>query len=370
MPTQKNNKPYKVLVAPLDWGLGHATRCIPLIQSLLEDGCEVWLAGSGPSGKLLTAEFPDLPYREIPSHPVQYARSRGRFLLTMLGQLPRLLRQVKEEKYWLEQFLEQHPMDVILSDNRYGLHHPSTTNILITHQLGPRLGVSNGADRILARVHKRLMNNFNACWVPDHPFHPNLSGLLGHPTWTAPIPVHYIGPLTRFKPATNPIIPGKITIVLSGPEPQRNLLEKKCLQELRSWTGPITMVRGLPQNTQPIAAPAHWTVFDHLPTPLLQQEMEEAERIIARCGYSTLMDLSVLKKRSILIPTPGQPEQEYLAGWIGAQGLAYCIAQTDDLLLALKQEEQAPRSFNLHIEDRNAGTGLIPALHLMRSLRP
>ncbi len=366
MSAEKNNKSQKVLVAPLDWGLGHATRCIPLIETLLQEGFEVWLAGSGPSGKLLATEFPNLPYQEIPAHRIQYSKTKQGFKWTMIGQLPKLLRQVQAERSWLENFLKHQPIDIILSDNRYGIHHPSTHNILITHQVGPRSGLSKGADRILARIHARLMKQFNACWVPDHAGHPNLSGLLGHPTHQPPIPIHYIGPLSRFKYNPAPVIEKKITIVLSGPEPQRTLLEEKCLRELSTWDGPVTLVRGLPYNASPIAAPTHWKVFDHLPTQPLQEEMEESERIIARCGYSTLMDLAALQKRAILIPTPGQPEQEYLADWIREQKLAHCIEQTHDLMEAMKQSDEDVRSF----QGNSQATNTKSALQWIRSLRP
>ncbi len=366
MSAEKNNKRSKVLVAPLDWGLGHATRCIPLVQTLLQEGFEVWLAGSGPSGKLLSIEFPNLPYQEIPSHHIRYAKTKAGFRWAILSQLPKLLRQVQAERSWLDHFLRTQPVDIVLSDNRYGLYHPSTFNVLITHQLRIRSGLSRTLDWIVANILSRLLKNFSACWVPDHAGHPNLSGLLGHPRQTPPIKVQYIGPLTRFKSTRPPTIEKKITIALSGPEPQRTLLEEKCVQELKEWKGPITLVRGIPFNASPIATPPHWNVFDHLPTQPLQKEMEESDRIIARCGYSTLMDLSVLKKNAILIPTPGQPEQEYLANWICEQKLAHCIEQTEDLLEAMKRSDEDVRSFELNSQATNTES----ALQWIRSLRP
>ena len=168
MPAEKNNISLRVLVAPLDWGLGHATRCIPLINLLLQEGFEVFLGGSGASGKLLAAEFADLPYQEIPSHRVKYSETRRGFAWAMLRQIPKLFFwQLRQERAWLKKFIKRQPLDVVISDNRYGLYHPSTHNILITHQLGLRSGLSKGADRILRRVHDRLLKKFNACWVPE-----------------------------------------------------------------------------------------------------------------------------------------------------------------------------------------------------------
>ena len=337
MPTEKNNKSLQILVAPLDWGLGHATRCIPLVRSLLQDGNQVFLAGSGPSGHLLRTEFPQLPYTEIPTHTIKYARSRTGFRWTILQQIPALWRQIQAEKKWLHNFLLQHPIDQVISDNRYGLHHSSTHNILLTHQLGLKSGVSPIVDRVLQSMLIRLLKNFQEVWVPDQADEPTLSGELGHPTYTPPVPVHYIGPLTRFTPTNQATISNKITIVLSGPEPQRTLLEEKCMRELNEWKGDVTLIRGLPVGGKRIDTQAHWQVFDHLPVAALQQQIEEAEWVIARCGYSTLMDLHVLSKKAILIPTPGQPEQEYLAHWLPDKSQWHCLDQKADLLATLSR---------------------------------
>ena len=288
----------------------------------------------------------------------------------MLRQLPKLFFwQRREEREWLKKFIKHQPLNVVISDNRYGLYHPSTQNILITHQLGLRSGLTKGADRILRRVHDRLLKKFNACWVPDEAGHPNLSGELGHPTWEIPIPVQYIGPLTRFHFTENPVTAKKITIVLSGPEPQRTLLEKKCLKELCEWNGMSTLVRGLPDGSESIEAPPEWISYNHLPTDRLQQEIQEAEWVIARSGYSSLMDLFALKKKAILIPTPGQPEQEYLANWIAKQGMARCIRQEDDLSIALSYETAGILALDISNKETNRRSELIHSLDQLRSLR-
>ncbi len=332
MTDKKNNISKQILVAPLDWGLGHATRCIPLIRRLLADENQVFLAGSGASGHLLRSEFPHLPYAEIPSHPVHYARSRNAFHWSILKQIPALIKQIRAERTWLNQYLSTQSIDQIIADNRYGLHHSTTHNILITHQLGLKTGLYKWMDQMLQRMLYGLLKNFHEVWVPDNKDEPWLSGELGHPKNTPPCPIKYIGPLSRFTATNRNQIPNKLTILLSGPEPQRTLLEEKCLRELAEWEGPVTLIRGLPLGGKETNAPAHWNAFDHLPIDLLQQEIEEAEHIIARCGYSTLMDLYVLNKPAMVIPTPGQPEQEYLARWIYEQSLFQILDQQQDLL--------------------------------------
>jgi UDP-N-acetylglucosamine transferase subunit ALG13 len=231
-----------------------------------------------------------------------------------------------------------------------------------------RSGLSKAADRILRGINNRLLKKFNYCWVPDHAEYPNLSGALGHPTWPTPTPVAYIGPLTRFHPSKTPEIPAKLTLVLSGPEPQRSLLEKKCLQELNTWKGRITLIRGLPTKSKSIVAPPSWKVYDHLPSDQLQQEIEEAEVVIARCGYSTLMDLCALNKKAILIPTPGQPEQTYLANWIKDQNLACCIAQDSDLSQLLQDKSTDIPVLNISVNKINNPSILIQSIDQLRSL--
>lgn len=370
MPTEKNNISLRILVAPLDWGLGHATRCIPLVHTLLHQGHQVRLGGSGASGKILAAEFPDLPFDEIPSHEIQYASTKRRFGSAMLCQLPKLFRQIRQERLWLREYLQRYPIDVVLSDNRYGLHHPSTYNVLITHQLEPRSGIAKWADRILHVLGDQVLKHFNVCWVPDHADYPTLSGALGHPKRKLPIPIRYIGPLTRFHVADCPIEEKKICIVISGPEPQRTLLEQKCIRELAQWDGTIILTRGLPTGSTHLTLPVNWQAFDHLPTKQLQQEIASSEWVVARSGYSTLMDLSALKKKAILIPTPGQPEQEYLADWIGSQGLARCIDQEEDLLIALTEQPERIDPFQLQKDHINTEDPLIASLQLIRSLQP
>ncbi|MFM7671394.1 MAG: glycosyltransferase [Bacteroidota bacterium] len=342
MSDKKNNILNRVLVAPLDWGLGHATRCIPLIHRLLEEGNQVYLAGSGPSGHLLRTEFPRLPYTEIPSHAIRYSKNAKGFAWTLLKQIPALIRQIRKERKWLNEYLTNHSIDQVISDNRYGLYHPSTHNIILTHQLNVQTETVSWLEKFINKILSRLLTNFDAVWVPDVEGVPNLSGELGHPTNALPIPVKYIGNLSRFTPNHPAIIAEKITILLSGPEPQRTILEEKCLRELAEWKGPITLIRGLPLGGKPIDAPPHWQVFDHLPIDLLQQQIEEAEWVIARCGYSTLMDLDALNKQAILIPTPGQPEQEYLARHLSDRKEWAGIDQSKDLLSTLNIARSLP----------------------------
>jgi UDP:flavonoid glycosyltransferase YjiC (YdhE family) len=325
----------RILVSPLHWGLGHATRCIPVIQRLGQRGAQVLLAGSGSSGALLREAFPQLSYHELPAHEVTYARSATGLMWKILQQLPRLARNVEADHQWLERFLKVQALDAVISDNRYGLYHPSLHSVFITHQLEIRTPLGAAGNALLRRYHYRLIDRFDSCWVPDGPA-PGLAGALAHPTVLPRIPTSYIGPLSRF---TTPAASAKtwdLVILLSGPEPQRTIWEQELLQQLPHFRGSVLMLRGLPQEPEPLHVPPQVQVHAHLPQAEMQAALAGAGLVLARCGYSTVMDLAALRKRSILVPTPGQSEQEYLARHLTKTGFACCIPQKGfDLQAAL-----------------------------------
>lgn len=346
-PPEKQGKP-RILLAPLDWGLGHATRCIPLIRELLAQGADLVLGGSGLSGKLLQAEFPQLPYLEIPSASIRYSR-KGFFLpLKILLQTPAFIRQMKEENRWLRQTVEEWQLDAIISDNRYGLYHPGIPSVLITHQLAIKTGLGKTADGLIRRKNYRQLKNFSSCWIPDTAQEGGLAGELAHPDKKPVIPYRYIGPLTRFSRSTALAEPGRLLILLSGPEPQRTQLEERILKDLHRCPGLITLVRGVDLSAPLLPSTSQIRIYNQLPAAELEKEMQLAEWVISRTGYTTLMDIFPLRKKSILIPTPGQPEQEYLGLYHGVKRHALVIPQEQfHLLTALDEARSFPYSFPL-----------------------
>lgn len=322
--SQSPSKP-RILVAPLDWGLGHATRCIPLIHTLLNKGADVVLAGTGKTEALLRTEFPELPLLPLPGYAIRYGKTAWGTFAALLRQVPKLLRAIKQEEAWLQQVVDEYNITAVLSDNRYGLHHPDVYSVFITHQLQ----VKTPLRRVEVLLQKRIygyLKKFNACWVPDYAAEPNLAGMLSHPRRLPPVPVTYIGPLSRFVPAA-PVLTHYILILLSGPEPQRTMLETKLLQQAQLFQTPILVVRGLPGHTGLPPVPYHITIVNHLPAATLQKAIENAQFVISRCGYSTVMDMMLLQKKCVFIPTPMQTEQEYLAQHLMRQNRALCIPQ-------------------------------------------
>lgn len=238
----------------------------------------------------------------------------------------KILTRIKAENRWLHTILAQYPVDLVISDNRFGLHTPKKPCIFITHQLLIKTGLGALADRILQRWNYRLIRRFTTCWVPDEGGERSLAGDLAHPRRQLPIPVKYLGPLTRLANCTTTSGSG-LLIILSGPEPQRSLFEKLLLDQLVDHRGEVVLVRGLPLATNVPPAPAHCRVLNHAPAAELQQLICAAGVVISRCGYTSVMDLLVLQKKTILVPTPGQAEQEYLATHLRHQGWVLSTSQ-------------------------------------------
>lgn len=307
----------KILIAPLDWGLGHTTRCIPLIAYLRRLGHQVFAAASGASARLLSDNFPALDILPLEGYQIQYSKYKNAFAAKIIVQIPKILAAIKKEHRWLAIQQNIHGFDLIISDNRYGLYHHNIPSVIMTHQLQILSGKGKWADRILQRLHYPLLEKFNATWVVDEAGADQLSGKLAHPG-RLPRNACYIGLLSQFTGADTDSNstgkPGHILVLLSGPEPMRSQLEAILLQQARALTAyRFSFVAGNPLGKQQEYLPQHMRYVTHLHAAQLLQELNDASLVICRSGYSTLMDLAVLGKKALLIPTPGQTEQEYLA---------------------------------------------------------
>jgi uncharacterized protein (TIGR00661 family) len=316
----------RILIAPLDWGLGHVTRCIPIIHELLIHQYEVIIAASGASAILLKKEFPALQLIVIKGYDIRYSRRKFWLPLVLLWQFPKLLFRVMKEQSWLKKWLENNNIHLIISDNRLGLHHPTIPSIYITHQLKIKTG-NTWAEWILQKIHYHFINKYQQCWVPDMAGDNNLAGELSHPKKLPKIPVNYIGLLSRF--GKKEAMPGyDLLFIISGPEPQRTIFEALIFEVLKNYQGTALVIRGLPgtpaikniQNPQV-------QVLNHLSTVELNDAINQSNLIISRSGYTTVMDLVKLQKKAVLVPTPGQTEQEYLATYLLSKKYFYSVEQ-------------------------------------------
>jgi uncharacterized protein (TIGR00661 family) len=328
-----NNPAYdslKVLIAPLDWGLGHATRCFPVIKELLNQRCEVIVAASGVQRALLQEEFASLTFVDLPGYRIKYGKNRAITILRLLCSIPKILIRIKQERAWLRGFAAREGLDLVISDNRYGLAVPGVFCVFITHQLLIRTPFGRWADLLLQRMNYRFIRRFSRCWIPDIDGPEALAGELSNPKRMPRVATRYIGTLSRMEGQAAPEETDML-VLLSGPEPQRSILEEKALSGMREITGRrMALVRGLPGGGTALQnLPAGLAVYDHLPAPALERMIAGARLVVARSGYSTVMDLARMGKRAVLIPTPGQTEQEYLGRHLAAKGWAVCMRQND-----------------------------------------
>jgi uncharacterized protein (TIGR00661 family) len=328
----------RVLIAPLDWGLGHATRCIPLVNSFLKRDWQVVIAADGAVEMLLRQEFPQLQFLKLQGYNVQYSQSRLMLPLKIASQVPGILSLIKKENHWLNSIIEQQEIDLVISDNRFGLYTEKVPCIFMTHQLNIKAPF-RWMERKLLQVNYNYISKFTECWVPDTAMN-GLAGGLSHPRDLHPFPIRFIGPLSRFKRVMAPV-KYKYLFLISGPEPQRTLLEKKILKQVSELKGEMLVVRGKPGENELFPFPGNITVVDHLQGSELEKAMNSAEYIISRSGYTTVMEIASLQKRSVLIPTPGQTEQEYLATHLMKQGYVVSVKQQNlDLVNTLAMAEQ------------------------------
>ncbi|HEY2726625.1 MAG TPA: glycosyltransferase, partial [Parafilimonas sp.] len=293
----------KILIAPLDWGLGHATRCLPLISYFLSLNCEVTIAASPTSKALLQTEFPALQFLNLNSYNIIYSRKKRWMPFKILLQTPKILRAVNEEHEWLKNLLATRHFDTIISDNRYGFYSEKVYSVFITHQLQIRTSLNFAKNLVRKQTYKRI-DKFNECWVPDFEGNLNIAGELSHPKTLPETPVKYIGMLSRFKSEVCASNVYKYLIIISGPEPQRTIFEEKIFAFAKSCNEKILIVRGKPEEKNSIEENFNCTIYNHLGTTELEDAFNASEFIISRCGYTSVMEILSLQKKSILIPTP------------------------------------------------------------------
>lgn len=365
LPNEKIPGKIRILVAPLDWGLGHATRCVPIIRELLTQDCDVWLAGEGAQKELLKTEFPALPFLDLPGYRIRYAKTKKGLLWKMIRQGPKLRRAIQQEHQWLKKTVREYSFDAVISDNRYGLYHSKISCVFLTHQLCIKSPLGKWTEKILRKRNYKYINRFSECWVPDSESENNLAGELSHPEKKPSIPVRYIGLLSRFDSFTPLGDGGKkphLLVLLSGPEPQRSLLEEKIIHEISHYNGTAVVVRGLPGYASLIPSTNMIHFYNHLPAKELNEEMLKAEYIISRSGYSTVMDIVALQKKSLLIPTPGQTEQEYLGEYLMKRGIALCMRQ-ENFSLTAALETAAGYSYSIPVMQNNMQVVIADFLH-------
>jgi uncharacterized protein (TIGR00661 family) len=316
------NTDKNILVAPLNWGLGHATRCIPIINALLSHGFTPILASDGSALQLLRKEFPNLQALELPSYEIHYAQKAKNFKWKLLKNSPKTIAAIFEEKRLVKIWVDQLNLIGIISDNRLGVRSKKVPSVFITHQLNV---LSGKTTFISSKLHQMLISKYQECWVPDFEFKPNLTGKLGHLKKTK-LHLKYLGALSRLKKQEIPVV-FDLMILLSGPEPQRSFLEELLLKEVKNSDKKIVFIKGIIEKEQTMLQQNNCTIYNFMQTSELEKTFNESQFVLCRSGYTTVMDLVQLQKKAFFIPTPGQFEQEYLAKKYQKEGLVNYSSQ-------------------------------------------
>lgn len=317
-----NSENKTILIAPLNWGLGHATRCIPIIKALQANNFTPIIASDGIALELLRKEFPYLKTLELPSYQIEYAKNGKNFKWKLIKSLPKMLEAISEEKTIIKKWIKKHKIDGIISDNRLGVFSKKIPSVFITHQLKVMTGNTTW---ITSKLHQHIIKKYTACWVPDVNSKLNLTGKLGHLD-NNPLKVNYLGPLSRMH-KVELSIQYDLMIILSGPEPQRGLLEAHLTEEVKRFDGKIVFIKGIIEVDQKKEQIGNVTYYNFMKTRQLEQTFNESDKVLCRSGYTTIMDLTKLNKKAFFIPTPGQYEQVYLAKKLQQEGLVPYASQ-------------------------------------------
>ncbi len=318
----------KVLLSPLDWGLGHTTRSIPVVRALLRAGASVTLAGSPSSLYIFREEFPELEFLEAPRYDIHYPSHGSEMPLWVMRNQKSFFHTIREEQEWVETMVIRRGFDRVISDNRFGFYSKKVPSAYITHQWRIAFPFPFRLWEPLGTLwHHQFMKNFSEVWVPDFEEYPGLAGKLSHVNSAQ---THYfIGTLSRFSPPETPENQKEIDIlaILSGPEPMRTQLEQKLKKILPQIPGNHEMILGCPGQKLPQEMQGNIRLYSHLETGKFTAAVARAKKVIARSGYSTIMDMLRFKADCIFVPTPGQTEQIYLAKLLQKENRAVYLSQ-------------------------------------------
>ena len=330
----------RILIAPLDWGLGHATRCIPVIRYLLEKKCEVVIGADGRPLDLLKKEFSSCEFVQMNGYDISYPKS-GSMALKIAAQIPKILSGIKKEHELLKKIIKEKKIDAVISDNRFGLWSDDIPCVFMTHQLMIK---SPFGEKWIHELNKKYISKYAECWVPDVQSTVNLSGDLSH-KFPLPENAKFMGVLSRFErdkffPPQRNTDYYDVMAIVSGTEPQRTIFEQLISKQFNETKLKTFLVAGKTEvyHGQKIANNKYKS---HLSSDKMQRQIFNSSIIVSRPGYSTVMDLAMLGKKAIFVPTPGQTEQEYLAKYFMENNIAFSMTQNKfDLNVALKESEK------------------------------
>ncbi len=334
----------KILIAPLDWGLGHATRCVPIINILRSLGVEVVIAADRRPAQLLRKEFPDLEHLRFPGYEIVYP-DHGNMAWMMFRQLPKIASGIAFERRHTEELVRKHRFDAVISDNRWGVRSNAVPSALIINQLRILLSKNlRWGQWIIDGANRMLIAPFNELWVPDADRTDNMLGELADPSLRTRR-THFVGPISRLQPLPSGPKTTQVIVIISGPEPQRSIFERMIVSQLLRTELTALIVRGIPEQDGVESVSERITMVNSMTGNELSEAIASSEIIISRSGHSTIMDMAILGRNPIFIPTPQQTEQEYLALRLRNNGICYSESQQEFDLQRCIERHKAYKGF-------------------------
>jgi uncharacterized protein (TIGR00661 family) len=320
-----------ILICPLEWGLGHAARMIPLAEKLRDQNYNIIFGAGEKHLAFIRGELPGLDYINFPGFRPAYSRFLPQYIV-LLSQIPVIIYHLISEHIRLKKIIKDYSINIVISDNRFGLWNKKIPTVYITHQpLIPFPRLFSFLEFTGAYLHRIIIRKYTFCFIPDLPGDINLTGRLSH-SIKLPENTRFTGILSRFAglPASTNVPPpdaGQIAVILSGPEPQRGILEKKLTDILKLKDYQVVILGGKPGSQSGMTSDGNIKRYDLLHRQAMKDVISGSGTIISRSGYTTIMELVSLCRSAILIPTPGQTEQEYLSRYLAGKGLFSAIPQ-------------------------------------------
>lgn len=344
-----------ILICPLNWGLGHATRCVPIIKALSNQGHRVIIAADEGPLAFLKNEFPDYEFITFSGFSPIYSKSNSQ-VFKLMASLPGALMDFRKDHKTVESIVKSQDIDVVISDNRFGCWSNNAHSVFITHQLHIQMpDLCKWASPIINAINNSYIKKYDEVWIPDDEYDQSLSGKLSHPAEKR-LRISYLGNLSRFSYIKQEETKkdNKYLVILSGPEPQRTIFEDMVLKQAKDVKDNVVILRAKPDSDElPADIPDNVKIFNHVDDEQFLKFISSSENIICRGGYSSLMDLVRLNRTAYLVPTPGQTEQEYLAKHLSENGYFSWCKQSDFQL------EKVATSFHSIKEKYNDNEGRI-----------
>lgn len=359
--TQPPMTPKKIIISPMNWGFGHAGRMIPLALELRKKGHEILFCADRYVIPMLRRELPGISIIETDGLRIRYFRKIPLWISVLLH-LPHIIAVSVMEHRELKRLVAKHNPDIIISDNRFGFWHKHIFSVYVTHMIRiPFPYAFRFMEPLGVWLHRKVIERFDLCLIPDFPGDLNLSGRLSHGV-RLPRNIVWCGPLSRFNTAagTGQFINAPATVsaastpvftapdpycclILSGPEPQRSILKEMITAAATGMHLVILEGKG-EHNT--IVRSENFTVVSNPYTALMKAIITGSSAVISRSGYTSLMELVSLNKGAVIIPTPGQPEQEYLGEYFDKKWGFVTVNQDEILriknLVSLMSQANAP----------------------------